>query len=246
MSGITIYWVTNNLQAYFQSQSHFTTGGLSSISSSWRQAPWDSGPAFFFQLKHCCHSPYVTALLTRKYVCYLQLLLTLASAVNLGSDSCGTHDHILLSQIGDSPNLEGQVPVFISPRNRVAQLYPQAPGSLFVASCDSQGYGGATRTRLQKGEELRSKLCPAYSSSGRTNRKHSSSIFACVYIAAITKQRPLFTESSLNSASTCYNMFFPFTLNKLFHPHDLLVLCFSLPALNLNTFHCYTFSRQSV
>jgi hypothetical protein len=25
----------------------------------------------------------------------------------------------------DSPNQEGQVPVFISPRNRVAQLYPR-------------------------------------------------------------------------------------------------------------------------
>jgi hypothetical protein len=36
--------------------------------------------------------------------------------------------------IWDSPNLEGQVPVFISPRNRVAQLYPQALGSLFIVS----------------------------------------------------------------------------------------------------------------
>jgi hypothetical protein len=35
------------------------------------------------------------------------------------------------------PNLEGQVPVFISPRNRVAQLYPQALGSLFL---DIWGY----------------------------------------------------------------------------------------------------------
>jgi hypothetical protein len=32
--------------------------------------------------------------------------------------------------IWDSPNLEGQVPVFISLRNRVAQLYPRALGSL--------------------------------------------------------------------------------------------------------------------
>jgi hypothetical protein len=31
------------------------------------------------------------------------------------------------------PNLEGQVPVFISPRNRVAQLYPQALG--FCVGC---------------------------------------------------------------------------------------------------------------
>jgi hypothetical protein len=54
------------------------------------------------------------------WFCYLQLLLVLASAVILGPKSRGTHDHILLSQIRDSPNLEGQVLVFISPRNRVA------------------------------------------------------------------------------------------------------------------------------
>jgi hypothetical protein len=44
-----------------------------------------------------------------------QLLLGLASAVILRSDSLGTRDHILLSQIRDSPNMEGQIPVFISP-----------------------------------------------------------------------------------------------------------------------------------
>jgi hypothetical protein len=63
----------------------------------------------------------------------------LASAVILKSESRGTHDHILLSQIRDSTNLEGQVPVFISPRNRMAQLYPQALGYLFIASYDSEG-----------------------------------------------------------------------------------------------------------
>jgi hypothetical protein len=30
-------------------------------------------------------------------------------------ECCGTHDRIWLSQIRDSPNLEGQVPIFISP-----------------------------------------------------------------------------------------------------------------------------------
>jgi hypothetical protein len=49
------------------------------------------------------------------------LLLALASGVILGSESCGTHQ-ILLSQIQDSSNLKGQVPVFLSPRNRVARL----------------------------------------------------------------------------------------------------------------------------
>jgi hypothetical protein len=56
--------------------------------------------------------------------------------------------HILVSQIRDSANLEGQVFVFMSHRNKVTQLYPQALGSPFVASSDSQGYGGGIRTRL--------------------------------------------------------------------------------------------------
>jgi hypothetical protein len=41
--------------------------------------------------------------LTRGRVCRLQLLLALASAVILGSESRGTRDHILLSEIRDFP-----------------------------------------------------------------------------------------------------------------------------------------------
>jgi hypothetical protein len=93
----------------------------------------------------------VTSSLKRGWVCRLQLLLDLASAVILRSESRWIHDHILLSQIRDSSNLEGQVPVFISSRNRVAQLYPQALGSFFVASYDSQGYGGGIGPRLHTG-----------------------------------------------------------------------------------------------
>jgi hypothetical protein len=60
------------------------------------------------------------------------LLLVFASAVILGSESRGTHDHMLLSQIRVSPNLEGQVTIFTSPRDRVAQLYP--PGTVLCCS----------------------------------------------------------------------------------------------------------------
>jgi hypothetical protein len=106
---------------------------------------------YIFQRNTCGYSPYVTSSLTRGWVCRWQLLLVLGSAVILRSESHGTHDHILLSQIRDSPNLESQVPVHISPRNRVALLYPQALGSLFVASCDSQGYRGGIRPRFHTG-----------------------------------------------------------------------------------------------
>jgi hypothetical protein len=39
----------------------------------------------------------------------------------------------------------------MSPRNRLAQLYPQALGSLFVSSYDSQGCGGGILTHLHTG-----------------------------------------------------------------------------------------------
>jgi hypothetical protein len=93
----------------------------------------------FFQLNACGHSPYETSSLMRRQVCRLQSQLALASAVILRSESHRSHDHILLSHIRDIPSLEGQVPVFLSLRSRVARLYTQALGSLSVTSYDSQG-----------------------------------------------------------------------------------------------------------
>jgi hypothetical protein len=65
-------------------------------------SPLSPQPVFFFQLNTCSYSPYVISSLTRRRVCHLQWLLVLASTVILESESCGTHVHILLSQIWDS------------------------------------------------------------------------------------------------------------------------------------------------
>jgi hypothetical protein len=92
---------------------------------------------FIFHLNTCGRSPYVTSPLTRGWVCRLQLLLALTSAFFLRSEFLGAHDHILLSQIGDSPNLEGQIPVFISPKSKMACLYRQTLGTIFVSSYES-------------------------------------------------------------------------------------------------------------
>jgi hypothetical protein len=145
--------------------------------SSWRSADWQGKPKYF--VHHKSHmtrhrnrtrapavgsqrltaSPYVTSSLKRGLVFRLQLRRVLASAVILRFGSRGTHDNILLSQIRDSPKLEGQVPVFISPRNRVVRLYPQAPVSLLVACYGSQGYGEGIRSRGD---------IPRYTASART------------------------------------------------------------------------------
>jgi hypothetical protein len=78
---------------------------------------------FIFQLNTCSYSLYVIFSLTKGSVCRSQLLLVFDSAVILKSESCWNNDHILLFQIRDSTNLEGQVHMFISPR--VAQLHPK-------------------------------------------------------------------------------------------------------------------------
>jgi hypothetical protein len=70
---------------------------------------------FIFQLNTCGHSLYVTSSLTRGWVCRLQLLLSLASAFILRFESRRAHDHILLSKIRDSPNLESRFPYLYPP-----------------------------------------------------------------------------------------------------------------------------------
>jgi hypothetical protein len=64
--------------------------------------------------------------LIRGRVCSFQLLLGLISAGLFGFEFHGTHGYVLLSHFFNSLNLEGQVPVFIYPRDRVSQSYPQA------------------------------------------------------------------------------------------------------------------------
>jgi hypothetical protein len=52
------------------------------------------------------------------------------------------------------PTLEGQVPVCISPRNRVAHLNLRALGPHFIASYDTQGYGEGVVNRIPMGNSF--------------------------------------------------------------------------------------------
>jgi hypothetical protein len=98
---------------------------------------------FIFQLNTCSCSPCGTSSLMWGWACRLQLLLVLASAVILRSESRGTHGHIL------APNLEGQVPVFISHRKR----WPSHT-SRHCVPYDSQGYGGGIQPSLHAVESV--------------------------------------------------------------------------------------------
>jgi hypothetical protein len=101
----------------FLSQSYVTTDGQSA-SLSWNKTPmWGLRPKFI-TVRHYGLLWCGALSLTRGRVCRLQLLLVLASAVILRSESPRTHDHILLSQIRDPPAW----------RARSTYLYPPGTG----------------------------------------------------------------------------------------------------------------------
>jgi hypothetical protein len=177
---------------------------------------------FIFQLNTCGYSPYVTSSPTRGWVCYLQLLLVLASAVILRSESHGTHNHILVSQIRDSPNLQGQSPLFISPRNRVAQFYPPALGSLFVASYNSQGYGGVIRRRLHMGAlpppSAKSKVKVTLRVTVGQSWCRGPDIYCCFdSYSLVIVGRPLWREDQIeNTSHSCSALLYSLPSNELF------------------------------
>jgi hypothetical protein len=83
----------------------------------------------FRQLLVCC---FVEPSLTRWRVCNLLYnCFWFLPEQSLLSRSPAKLTTIFYYLIWDSPNLEGQVPVFISPRNRVAQLYHPGTGLPF-------------------------------------------------------------------------------------------------------------------
>jgi hypothetical protein len=101
---------------------------LPPVSSSWWQSPWDSRPEYIFNW-------------TLAVIVFMSF--TIAGPRQYSHSKVWvpleTHDHILLSQIRDSPKPG-------CPGLRIH--IPQALGSLSVAFYDSQGYGGGNRPCL--------------------------------------------------------------------------------------------------
>jgi hypothetical protein len=94
----------------------------------------------------------------RERACRLPLLLLLASAVILGSESRGTYDHILLCQIKDSiqPGEPGSR-IYI-PREQGGPVIAPGIGLPFIASYDSQGCDRVIGTCLHPGYYILSAL----------------------------------------------------------------------------------------
>jgi hypothetical protein len=94
--------------------------------------------AISFRQWRLCY--FVTTSLTRGRVCTLLCNCFWAfPEQSLLGQSAAEVTAVFYCLTWDSCNLEGQVPVLISPRIKVSQLYPRALSSLSVASYDSQG-----------------------------------------------------------------------------------------------------------
>jgi hypothetical protein len=127
-------WVGVGVRLAADSQSTSKSGYRASFWDPWKIL---SCSFFVWQLRR---SAFNASSLTRKQVCNLLLNCFWALPEQSHSSRSPTElTAISYCLFWDSPNLEGQVPVFISPRNGVAQVYPRALGSLSVASYDSQG-----------------------------------------------------------------------------------------------------------
>jgi hypothetical protein len=96
-----------------------------------------------------------TPSLTRGRVCHLQRLLGLASGVILRSEYRGTDDHILLSQIQDSPTLRIRFPYLYPPGTGWPSYTPRHWVPFSSTPTTRQGYGGGIRPRLHTGRRDR-------------------------------------------------------------------------------------------
>jgi hypothetical protein len=112
---LTWFWFTNQsllllrlrsatvLRMSRSASESYVTTDAQSASLSWNKAPiWGLRPDFYYSLTNA-GLLFGAPSLTRGWVCRLQWLLDLASAVIFGSESRGTRDQILLSQIRDFP-----------------------------------------------------------------------------------------------------------------------------------------------
>jgi hypothetical protein len=125
----------------------------------------------------------------------LQLLLVLASVVIVRSESRGTHDHILLSQIRESPNLVGQVRRIYIPQEQGGPVIPQGSGVPFRRGRD---HVENTVSSTDRTENVSSVI--AYSLvTGDTTCAQISSLATAVVLT--------FIQLLLGNGSTCHSIF---------------------------------------
>jgi hypothetical protein len=108
--------------------------------------------------------------------------------------SRGTHDRILVSQIRDSPNLEGKLPVFISLLSQGGPVIPPGTGFPVSRLLRLAERGGGIRTSLHVGSTPHSRKCIAIKfQHGRHRSKefYCTSVYSCGWVVALVLKTQL-------------------------------------------------------
>jgi hypothetical protein len=127
--------------------------------------------------------------MTTGWVSRIKWLLVLASAIILRSESCGTHDHILLSQIRYSPTWRAKIPYLYPPRTGWAGYTPRhwvafsSPPTTRRATVE---VFDTTSTRVLTGSPKLSSLKPLCTDRVKNTVSKSNSFGACGFVAAGT------------------------------------------------------------
>jgi hypothetical protein len=87
--------------------------------------PLETHDQYFFQLNTCSYNPYVTCSLTRGWVCRLQLLLVLASAVILGPSPAGLITLLYCLRFETPPTWRARSPFLYPPGTGLPSYTPR-------------------------------------------------------------------------------------------------------------------------
>jgi hypothetical protein len=143
---------------------------------------------FIFQLNTCGYSPYVTSSLTRGWVCRLQLLLVLSSAVILGSELY-SWPHFTVSRFEIYPTWRVRSPYFYPPGTEWPGYNPRqgvpfsSPPMTHRATVEVFDRASTRESWSQLS------LCPAYNSSARTTVENTVSDSTSIAVFSLLGRR---------------------------------------------------------
>jgi hypothetical protein len=143
MPFLTILWFTRKRWLHNTSQSHSCVTTHDQLATlPWCQTTvWGPWPDFYYCQTGVSLLMRAPSLIRGRVFSFICCWTSRAKSFS-GPSPAGLTTIIYCIRFEATQSLEGQVPVFISLRNRVVQLYILALGSPFMASYRPQGYGG--------------------------------------------------------------------------------------------------------
>jgi hypothetical protein len=210
-SDLSLFWseLWLTVTELVQSQSYFTTGGLSPISSSWRQASWESRPVFFFPIEHLRLESLCNILSEER----MGLLFTIAAGprqawVPWDSWHYTVSDLRRLQPWGSSPR------IYI-PQEQGGSVIPPGSGFTFRRLLRLAGLRWRYSNHEWLGFYLNGRLNSVAASMDMLADPTATSWFRRIYIFHFRIPGNVFLNSFPRNGSTCHNTLTKFVPNSV-------------------------------